>query len=105
MSDCFDHEVDAFDSMEYDYHYGSPKYTSNFSYNRMYHHTKVLSKWRLIKKTEKAKLFSFMEETENEIKISEHWIPKKLIKREADELYIWSGYKFNNPVKVQIIQK
>jgi len=107
MSDCFDHGLDAFHSMEYDYHSGEGRSRggSSFSHNRNYHHSKVLSKWRLVKRTEKAKLFEFTTETNDKIKVSEHWIPSKLIKREVDGLYIWDGYKFDSPVSVQIIPK
>lgn len=103
MSDCFDHELDAFHSMEHDYHSGEGRSRgrSGFSYNRNYHHSKVLSKWRLVKRTEKAKLFEFTTETKDSLKVSQHWIPSKLVKREADGLYIWDGYKFDNPVSVQ----
>ena len=88
MSDTFDHELDAFESMIFD---DRPSYGSSFQRDPLYYHRSY--KITLVAETEKAYLFKFNDN-------SESWVAKRFCKKlTKDSVYIWHKASFLPAVK------
>lgn len=95
MSDCFDHEMDAWESQAHDSLYGDGD--GGRSYNRsrerdpLHYHNKYMD-ISIEATTEKAYLIKFNDG-------DKCWVAKKLCKKlEKDSVYIWHGVKLT-PIK------
>jgi hypothetical protein len=92
MSDTFDHEADAWDSLHEhgfeDYYHHRSEGSTEFTANALYYHTR----WKynsIVAETAKALLLEFDE--------GNCWVPKSLCKshcKDDNTVYIWDNFNF-----------
>lgn len=101
MSDCFDHMLDAFDSLDWDEDYSGGLWES--SYNSLAYHT-TFKVHRLIRQTPKAVLIHY----KHTGTLFEMWLPKSVIHNynsEATEYTVHRNIFWSNLKKAKKVTK